>query len=244
MAAVNIGSLVSMSLGKKDNVSYMNSSIEILDSGVLIYKSGPHIEQFSKYNYSANMFFNNQYWKVILSPTNKFFLDHLFGYFWQIILFAMIITIIFGSFTLLISGNADTLKRLLLRHIKGDNEVDRNSSFLGNIKDAVCVTDDNGDIVFANKEFERATGYSIDDILGMKCHKIVGCEDKESGVSKKNKSDNDKIYDTLKTGITQLDIDAYFINRNGSKTPIRYNSNPIFDERNDVVAVVIIFKDI
>lgn len=111
---------------------------------------------------------------------------------------------------------------------------------LDNIKDGVYFTDKNRKILYWNKGAEELTGYKKEEIIGKRCQDNI-----LKHIDDKNKElciDSCPLDWTIKTG-TPHKAEIYFHHKDGHRVPASVYCTPIFNNKNEIVGAVEIFRD-
>ena len=111
---------------------------------------------------------------------------------------------------------------------------------LRSIGDAVISTDVNGKVVVINRVAEELTGYSRDEAVGRDLKSVFKIVDKKTG--KRLESPFKQVMQSGKN-IT-LENDILLISKNGDQYIISDSGAPIFDNRKNIIGVVIVFRDV
>ncbi|HTK38545.1 MAG TPA: ATP-binding protein [Pyrinomonadaceae bacterium] len=164
---------------------------------------------------------------IILNPIpeDSSYLRASFGYFSNLVLIAFIVLVI------------DGLHRVVRR--LGDQRKLLQVT-LASIGDAVIATDLDGSISFMNSTAEMLTGWTTEESLRHRFEHIfritneVGHEPIENPVTR-----------ILRDGpIVGGTGDTFLVARSGCETPVDYSGAPIIDEKDKVIGVVIVFRDV
>ncbi|WP_339133421.1 MAG: response regulator [Candidatus Electrothrix sp. GW3-4] len=121
-----------------------------------------------------------------------------------------------------------------------EEERERLSVTLQSIGDGVITTDVHGTTVFINRAAEQLTGWENAYAAGRPSGEIFRIFDGKTG--EKNLGPVERVLQAGKRGA--LSRDAVLIRRDGVKVSIADSGAPIRDRENQVIGVVIIFRDI
>lgn len=164
---------------------------------------------------------------IILNPIpeNSSYLRASFSYFSNLVLIAFIVLVI------------DGLHRVVRR--LGEQRKLLQVT-LASIGDAVIATDLDGSISFMNATAETLTGWTARDSQTKRFKDIFRIT---------NEAEHESVEDPItkilgEGGIAGGATDTIITARNGRKTPIDYNGTPIIDDKNKVIGVVIVFRDV
>ena len=111
---------------------------------------------------------------------------------------------------------------------------------LSSIGDAVITTDKNGLITFMNPVAEKLTGWKMEEILNNKLTEVFNILNMHS-----RKPVENPVTKVLLEGSTvSLANHTLFIARDGTEIPIDGHAAPIKDDKENIVGVVFVFRDI
>ena len=164
---------------------------------------------------------------IILNPIppDSSFLRAVFGYFSNLVLIAFIVLII------------DGLHRVVRR--LGDQRKLLQVT-LASIGDAVIATDLDGSISFMNPTAETLTGWTAKECVTQRFGDVF-------------RITNETGHEPLENPVTRIlregsigggTKDTFLIAKNGGETPIDYSGAPIIDDNDQVIGVVIVFRDV
>ncbi|WPD24568.1 MAG: response regulator [Candidatus Electrothrix scaldis] len=137
-------------------------------------------------------------------------------------------------------GICRNINALKMAQQEAEEERERLSVTLQSIGDGVITTDVHGEIVFINRAAEQLIGWENIDAVGKSSEEIFRIFDEKTG--KKSSSPVERI---LRAGKRlALSRDAVLECKSGEKISIADSGAPIRDRNNQVVGVVIIFRDI
>lgn len=154
-----------------------------------------------------------------------------------------------GAQDYLIKGEIDS--RALTRSIRyalGRNQVEQKlanekeqlSVTLRSIGDGVITTDTQGKVVLINKVAERLTGYSQEEASGKPISQVFNIINEITGEPCENPAEK-----VLATGaIVGLANHTALIAKDGTERTIADSGAPIKDRQNQVIGVVLVFRDI
>ncbi|NOZ07554.1 MAG: PAS domain S-box protein, partial [FCB group bacterium] len=116
-----------------------------------------------------------------------------------------------------------------------EQEITTWADALKSIHECVSVTDTENNLIFINRAFTQTYGYTADEILGRKIFEVAGSSKNPPEVTAEILSA------TLKGG-----WQGELINRrkDGSEFPISLSTSPVFNEQNEVVALIGVSEDI
>lgn len=114
------------------------------------------------------------------------------------------------------------------------------TSTLKSIGDAVIATDAQGSIQFMNPLAETLTGWIQEQAVGKHLDQVFHIIDGET------RTPRDSIFaEVLKKGnVVHLKDDTLLIAKNGKETPVDDSAAPIKDEKDEIVGVVLVFRDV
>jgi PAS domain S-box-containing protein len=111
---------------------------------------------------------------------------------------------------------------------------------LMSIGDAVIASDERGRITLMNTVAETLTGWSIDEAAGQPVEKVFHIVNEETRARVEN-----PVSQVLRTGtIANFANHTVLIGRQGQEVPIDDSGSPIRDHCNQVLGVVLVFRDI
>ena len=115
------------------------------------------------------------------------------------------------------------------------------STILRSIGDAVIAVDEGGMVTFMNPVAEVLTGWRLEEILGKHLADIFHVITEKTSVPIQH-----HIMDALHKGtiVGRTDRHTTLISKVGRETPIDYNAAPLRDDQNNIVGVVVVFRDI
>ena len=114
------------------------------------------------------------------------------------------------------------------------------STTLSSIGDAVIATDNQGCIKFMNPLAEMLTGWNQTEAVGVESEKIFKIID--ATTRETNSSPVEKV---LRTGeIAFLQNNTLLIAKGGKETPIDDSAAPILDNKENIIGVVLVFRDV
>lgn len=119
-------------------------------------------------------------------------------------------------------------------------ETERLLVTLRSIGDAVITTDINGKITMINNVAELLTGCSYIDALGKKTEEIFTLVNTET--RQKCENSIEKVLNIKKT--VNWDKQVSLISTNNTERIITNSTSPIFNDLNEIIGVVLVFKDI
>lgn len=123
---------------------------------------------------------------------------------------------------------------------EAEEERERLCVTLQSIGDGVITTDVHGKIVFINRAAEQLTGWDNLDAVSKSSAEVFTIFNEKSGKKSPNPVEN-----VLQTGKRSvLSSDAVLYRKDGTKLSIADSGAPIRDRKNQVIGVVLIFRDI
>jgi len=118
-------------------------------------------------------------------------------------------------------------------------ERDKINKIVHGIGDAVFVVDKDQKIILFNKVAEELSGFSAEEALGKKYNKILQFKHEKTGELK-----DQFITNTLESGkIQKMENHTVLIDKEGSSTPIVDSSAPVKDDKGNITACVVVFRD-
>ncbi|MBN2545382.1 MAG: PAS domain S-box protein [Spirochaetes bacterium] len=120
------------------------------------------------------------------------------------------------------------------------DEKERLSVTLRSIGDAVITTDINENVVLLNYSAENLTGWHNDEAFGRKLSEVFNVINEETKLSYK-----DLLNDILNQKIqNDINSNTIIISKTGIEKTISFNISPINDKEDNIVGIVIVFRDI
>ena len=115
------------------------------------------------------------------------------------------------------------------------------STILRSIGDAVIAVDEGGMVTFMNPVAQVLTGWRLEEISGKHLADIFHVITEKTSVPIQH-----HIMDALHKGtiVGRTDRHTTLISKVGRETPIDYNAAPLRDDQNNIVGVVVVFRDI
>jgi PAS domain S-box-containing protein len=111
---------------------------------------------------------------------------------------------------------------------------------LRSIGDAVVATDAQGLIEFMNPRAQTLTGWQQQDVLGKDSTEVLALVHEETQTSADNPVDRVLRQET----VTSPADDVLLVARDETEIPISYSAAPLRDDRDQIVGVVLVFRDI
>jgi len=119
------------------------------------------------------------------------------------------------------------------------NEKKLLETTLKSLGDGVISTDNNGNIVFLNHMGESLTGWTQEEAKGKEIEEVFNVVDELTG----KKRDNlvTKVLENKKT--IELANHNLLISKDGTQRSIEHGAAPILEESNEILGVVVVFRD-
>lgn len=111
---------------------------------------------------------------------------------------------------------------------------------LNSAGEGIYGLDPQGKITFVNPAAAKMLGYEVEELIGAWMHTCLHHSKADGTPYLLSES---PIFNTLREGTVQLQIDDRFGRRDGTSFPVEYVSSPIC-EQDEIVGAVVIFKDI
>ncbi|HEY3298553.1 MAG TPA: SpoIIE family protein phosphatase, partial [Armatimonadota bacterium] len=111
---------------------------------------------------------------------------------------------------------------------------------LASIGDAVIVTDSDGDITFLNPAAESLTGWGLQDAVGLKVEEVFRLV--TEGAGGEVASPVRQALDTVTK--VRLPADVLLVRKDETRVPIDDSASPIIGAENEVLGVMLVFRDI
>ena len=106
--------------------------------------------------------------------------------------------------------------------------------------EGVYVVDKHRKIIFWNNGSEVISGYTSEEVIGHYCHDNILQHVTEDGTQLC--FGGCPVHHTLQTGEV-MEANVFLHHKSGHRVPVTVKSIPLFDEDNDVVAVIEVFTD-
>ncbi len=135
-----------------------------------------------------------------------------------------------------------TIEMALYRHKMEKQLKEREQWFsttLKSIADAVITTDKNGNISFVNPVAEKLTGWNQEETLNKNIGEVFNIFDLETG-----EHINQPLSKIINATVPQLQETVSLSSKDGIQIIIEDSIAPIKDDNNEIIGVVIIFRDI
>jgi PAS domain S-box-containing protein len=112
---------------------------------------------------------------------------------------------------------------------------------MNSMAEGVHRVDSNGNIVFENPAAAQMLGWNIADLLGKRAH-LTMHHTRPDGTP--YPPEECPIYATLRDGVSRHLFDEVFWRQDGTSFPVEYMTAPMRNDRNEIVAAVVTFRDI
>ncbi len=123
----------------------------------------------------------------------------------------------------------------LLEANRALNETQQFSNhILQNVNSGIIVIDKMHRVIRFNKQAEKITGYSRDEVISKDIKSI----------KLKESSEDWFILDTFITGKSYNEVETYFITKKGEKKPISLSTSLLRDDKNEKIGATCVFRDI
>ncbi|MGV6852481.1 MAG: PAS domain S-box protein [bacterium] len=137
-----------------------------------------------------------------------------------------------------------SLEKEVLARTKAEELYRRQSEQLNvtlrSIGDAVITTNTQGEIVLMSKVAEKLTGWSQKEAMGQSLQKVFNIIDEGNKKSCKNPAS--QVLESYE--VIQDSNEKILISREGKKSFIEEIAAPIFNEKNEILGVVLVFRDV
>lgn len=141
-------------------------------------------------------------------------------------------------FPLFNSLQSNIIKLKYAQKISSENE-NKLKNITSSIAEGIYVKNYDGSLLFMNKEAERITGWTFEELKDENIHNKI--HHRMNAVPEP--IENCKLIEIFKTGVKFYSTDLIFTRKDGSEFPISVISSPIF-EGEKIVSVVTAFSDI
>lgn len=151
--------------------------------------------------------------------------------------------------TLRTEGVATPIVRGMARDITEQRRAEKAMSDLrreleltmNSMEEGIHRVDMQGNIAFENPAAARMLGWEVAELLGKPAHLTMHHTRQDGTPYPKEEC---PIYATLRDGVTRQVADEVFWRRDGTSFPLEYQTAPMRNDRNEIVAVVVTFRDI
>lgn len=129
-------------------------------------------------------------------------------------------------------------EKLLKKELELFKTQEQFRATLYSIGDGVITTDNNGSVQYMNHVAEKLTGWKEKEAKGKNLEKVFNIIDEESRLKTGNPLSrvlNEKI-------IVNLASHTLLISKHGEEIPISHSGAPIFNENNEIIGVVFVFR--
>jgi PAS domain S-box-containing protein len=151
--------------------------------------------------------------------------------------------------TLRTEGVATAIVRGMARDITEQRRAEKAMSDLrreleltmNSMEEGVHRVDLKGNIVFENPAAARMLGWEVAELLGKRAH-VTMHHTRQDGTP--YPTEECPIYATFRDGVSRHVGDEVFWRQDGTSFPVEYMTAPIRNDRNEIVAAVVTFRDI
>jgi len=115
------------------------------------------------------------------------------------------------------------------------------SLVLNSVQEGIYGVDTNGNSTFVNRAMERITGWCAEEVIGHNQHILLHHTRSDGSPHPSNEC---PVYLTFRDNRPRYVTDDVFWRRDGTSFPVEYSSNPVQNERGEVIGAVVVFRDI
>ncbi len=112
---------------------------------------------------------------------------------------------------------------------------------LNSVADGIYGVDTRGNSTFVNKSMERITGWSAAELIGRNQHEVLHHTHLDGSPHPPLQC---PVYRTFRDNETRYVEEDLFWRKDGTNLTVEYTSNPVHNERGEVIGAVVVFRDI